>query len=116
MDIFQNDPRINWEYLKYKIIEYSRQYSIQKKKTDNARRLELESKLKSLNNILSGKSSDELIKEYEDCTKQLETFHENITNGLIIRSKADWYEKVEKSNSYFFNLEKEINQKLMLNV
>ena len=62
--------------------------------------------MKSLDNILSSNSSDELIKEYEDCTKQLETFCENITNGLIIRSKADWYEKGEKSNSYFFNLEK----------
>ena len=47
-----------------------------------------------------------MIKEYEDCTKQLKTFYENITNGLIVRSKADWYEKGEKSNSYFFNLEK----------
>ena len=47
-----------------------------------------------------------MIKEYEDCTKQLENFYDNITNGLIIRSKADWYEKGEKSNSYFFNLEK----------
>ena len=62
--------------------------------------------MKCLNNILSSNSSDELIKEYEDCTKQLETFYENITNGLIIRSKADWYKKGEKSNSYFFNLEK----------
>ena len=47
-----------------------------------------------------------MIKEYEDCAKQLETFYDNITNGLIIRSKADWYEKGEKSNSYLFNLEK----------
>ena len=45
---FPDDPRMNWEYLKFKIKEYSRQYSIQK--TDNARRLELESKLKSLVN------------------------------------------------------------------
>ena len=34
---FPNDARMNWEYLKYKIKEYSRQYSIHKKKTDNAR-------------------------------------------------------------------------------
>ena len=103
---FPNDPRMNWEYLKFKIKKYSRQYSIQKKKKDNARRLELEAKLKSFGNILNSNSSDELIKEYEDCTKQLENFYDNITNGLIIRSKADWYEKGEKSNSYFFNLEK----------
>ena len=71
---FPNDPRMNWEYLNFKIKEYSRQYSIQKKKKDNAHRLELESKLKSFGNILNSKSSDELIKEYEDCTKSLKTF------------------------------------------
>ena len=57
--------------------------------------------MKSLTNILSSKSSDELIKEYEDCTKQLETLYENITNGLIIRSKADWYEKVRNLTVIF---------------
>ena len=51
LEYFPNDPRMNWEYLKFKIEEYSIQYSIQKKKADNARRLEHESKLKSLNNI-----------------------------------------------------------------
>ena len=34
---FPNDPRMNLEYLKFQIKEYSRQYSIQEKKTDNAR-------------------------------------------------------------------------------
>ena len=57
--------------------------------------------MKSLTNILSSKSSDELIKEYEDCTKQLETLYENVTNGLIIRSKADWYEKVRNLTVIF---------------
>ena len=38
---FPIDPRMNWEYLKFKIKEYSRQYSIQKKKTDNAPDLNL---------------------------------------------------------------------------
>ena len=31
---------------------------------------------------------------------------DNITNGLIIRSKVEWYEKGEESNAYFFNLAK----------
>ena len=51
-------------------------------------------------------SSDETRKEYEDCKNRLESFYDNITKGLILRSKAEWYEKGEKSNKYFYNLEK----------
>ena len=51
-------------------------------------------------------SSDETRKEYEDCKNRPESFYDNITKGLILRSKAEWYEKGEKSNKYFYNLEK----------
>ena len=46
------------------------------------------------------------MKEYEDSKHMLDELYDNITNGLIIRSKVEWYEKGEKSNAYFFNLEK----------
>ena len=44
--------------------------------------------------------------EYEECKNHPENFYQNVTNGLFIRSKVDWYEKGEKSNKYFDNLEK----------
>ena len=63
-------------------------------------------KFKNLSHILNVNSSDETRKEYEDCKNRLESFYDNVMKGLILRSKAEWYEKGEKSNKYFYNLEK----------
>ena len=51
-------------------------------------------------------SSEDEKKDYEDCKSKLEKFYDEDTKGLMIRSKVDWYEKGEKSNAYFYNLEK----------
>ena len=92
--------------MKFKIKEFTRKYSSEKKKKDVAERSDLERKFKNLSQILNANSSDETRKEYEDCKNRLESFYDNITKGLILRSKAEWYEKGEKSNKYFYNLEK----------
>ena len=44
----------------------------------------------------------------------MESIYENIVNGAIIRSRIDWYEKGEKSNKYFCNLEKRNKSKTHL--
>ena len=36
---------------------------------------------------------------------EYDSIYEQIAKGAIIRSKATWYEKGEKSNTYFLNLE-----------
>ena len=36
---------------------------------------------------------------------EYDSIYEQILKGAIIRSKATWYEKGEKSNKYFLNLE-----------
>ena len=61
--------------------------------------------MKSLTESWNDNSSNELFREYEECKNHLENFYQNVTNRLIIRSKVDWYEKGEKSNKYFYNLE-----------
>ena len=106
MNFFRDDPRLNWEFMKFKIKEFTRKYSSEKKKKDVAERSDLEHKLKNLSHILNANSSDETRKEYEDCKNRLESFYDNITKGLILRSKAEWYEKSKRSNKYFYNLEK----------
>ena len=98
--------------MKFKIKEFTRKYSSEKKIKDVTERSDLERKLKNLPDILNTNSSDETIKEYEDCkNKRLESFYDSITKGLILRSKAEWYEKGEKSNKYFCNLEKRSKSK-----
>ena len=38
--------------------------------------------------------------------EELETFYETKVEGIIIRSRARWYEHGERSSKYFLNLEK----------
>ena len=58
---FPDNPRMQWEYLKYKIKEFSREYSIKKKREHITVRISLESKLKSLTESLNDNSSNELL-------------------------------------------------------
>ena len=90
-----------WDYLKYRMRQFSKKFSI-----DKARRLELESKVKGFGAQLTTASNDQLINDYNKCKEELESLYDYITDGIILRSRATWYEKGEKSTKYFLNLEK----------
>ena len=47
-----------------------------------------------------------MIEEYHKFKAELEEIYDYITEGIILRSKTDWYELEEKSTKYFLNLEK----------
>ena len=47
----------------------------------------------------------ENIQQLEILKLEHENIYEELTKGTIIRSKATWYEKGEKGNKYFLNLE-----------
>ena len=47
----------------------------------------------------------ENIEQLEILKLEHENIYEEFSKGAIIRSKATWYEKGEKSNKYFLNLE-----------
>ena len=42
--------------------------------------------------------------ELEMLKMKYDSFYEQLAKGAIIRSKATWYDKGEKSNKYFLNL------------
>ena len=58
-----DDPRSSWHFLKFKIKEFTRKYSAEKKAVENKTRLDLESKLKTLVNSLSTNACENLLKE-----------------------------------------------------
>ncbi len=61
--------------------------------------MELENKIKRIN----AEITEEKLKEWEDAKVELDAIHEKITEGIILRSKVNFYEKGEKNTSYFLN-------------
>jgi exonuclease III len=93
--------RVQWDYLKYKIAQYSRTYTKEKARIKRAEVKELECRVK----YLEGNLTDDLnISQYQEAKKDLDEHHNEITKGLVIRSRAQYYEEGEKSNRYFLNL------------
>ena len=50
--------------------------------------------------------SADKIADYSTAKLELEKINEYITDGIIMRSKSQWYEEGEKSTKYFLSLEK----------
>ena len=100
------NPMMGWEYLKYKVRQFSKQYTVGKAREQKAKRNKLELRVKELEVLISSNAEETFIQEYHDCKHQREEIYNYITQGIILRSKVDWYEHGEKSSKYFLNLEK----------
>ena len=100
------DYRIGWEFLKYKVRQFSQVYSKRKTCECREKRVNLEKKIEELESNLSENSAPEEIFEYKNAKAQLDDLYNYITEGAILRSKVRWYEEDEKSTKYFLNLEK----------
>ena len=61
-----SDPRVKWEFLKYKTRLFVRIYAKDKAAFRRARRSHLEEKVKSLENAISSDSSAEVLREYSE--------------------------------------------------
>ena len=101
-----NDPRIRWDYLKYRMRQFAPRYSIDKARGRRGKRQALEQKVKELESLISTGAEECSLQEYNKCKQDFEEIYNYITEGIILRSKTDWYELGEKSTKYFLNLEK----------
>lgn len=103
------DERMQWEYIKYKIRLFSMKYGKEKARHISNREDQLEQKLNELEQRLDESTSETepegLQREISEVTSELENINKYKTEGLILRSRCQWYEKGEKSNKYFLNLE-----------
>ena len=97
---------MKWEFLKYKIRFFVRIYAKEKAAFRWARRSHLEEKVKSLESAISSDSGAEILHDYSETKTELEKVYNHIAEGIILRSRAQWYEEGEKSTSYFLRLEK----------
>ena len=62
--------------------------------------------MKEFEEQLTTASIDQLINHYNKCKEELESLYDYITDGIILRSRASFYEKGKKSTKYFLNLKK----------
>ena len=87
-----NDPRIIWDYLKYRVRQFAWRYSIDKAKERRGKRkaLELESLI----------STEEEYNKYKQDSKEICNY---ITEGIILRSKPDWYERALREVDKIFS-------------
>ena len=100
---FTNSFHCQWEYLKYEMRDFSIGFSKNKAKQKRQKLSILENELKNLEQNLS---NEEMLHKYSTYQNEINEIYEDISNGIKIRSKCEWYEFGEKSNKFFLNLEK----------
>ena len=97
-----DDKQMSWEWIKFKIREFSIKFSKTVAWNRKKEELELLKTYENLKAIHESCSSDDSFYDLEKVKAQLELIEEKKTEGIIIRSRARWHEYGEKSNKYFF--------------
>jgi len=95
-------PSLLWELVKIEIKTYSVTYAALKAKDRRKKEREIETELTKL----EGKYDEQCRKKREALQSELNDINSEKVKGQQIRAKAEWREKGERSNKYFFRLEK----------
>ena len=86
--------QVKWELLKYEICKFAINFS--RKLARNSRKLQTDLETK-INNIDQNITDEDKFNKYKTAEDELEDLYDNITAGVKIQSKCDWYQYVEKS-------------------
>ena len=96
-----NDKRVLWDLTKYKIRQVSIKYSKRKAQQRRERLVEIETLLKSCQEKCSTDPSAENVEQLETLKSKYDAYFDYLSKGAIIRSRASWYEKGEKTLNTF---------------
>ena len=88
---------VHWEFLKYKMRQFSMIYSKEKAFKRKSACLTLEKKVKELESRIRCNSDEALVEQYNKSKNELENLYNYITEGIMLCSKVNWYEYGEKS-------------------
>ena len=102
---YNEDVRVQWDWLKYNVRRETIHYSKTKAKQRRQKMDSIENKLKKAEEEQAETPTLENLNKLENLKIEYEKEYEYITRGAIVRSRATWYEKGEKNNKYFLNLE-----------
>ena len=99
----QNNKILLWEFLKYKIREFSLKFSKHIAFEKRKHIPNLEKQVEALENNSDSNDKDKLNK-LTSLRSELEEEYNRISNSIIFRSKTEYYEHGEKCTKYFLNL------------
>ena len=99
------DKRLLWDLNKYRIRQVSIKYSKEKARKKRKQISDIEISLRYCEERCNESPTLKNQEELEMLKMEYDSIYEQIAKGAIIRSKATWYEKGEKSNKYFLNLD-----------
>ena len=97
--------RLLWDLIKYRVRQVAMKYSKEKARQRRKKNSDIEASLRTCEERCNELPSAGNQEELEMLQMEYDSIYEQIAKGAIIRSKATWYEKGEKSNKYFLNLE-----------
>lgn len=104
--LFFEDQQMAWEWIKYRIHEFSVNVSKQIARESRREESELLEKIDRLKTIHESNPSNKTFNNLEKAKVDLDSYEEKKVEGIIVRSRARWHEYGEKSTKYFLNLEK----------
>ena len=103
---FTINDSLFWEVLVLNIRTETIAYSIRRKGQTRKEEELLVKQIARLDADLSENNDSETFDELSMCKNKLENSHQKLSEGLIVRSRARWYELGEKPTAYFLSLEK----------
>jgi hypothetical protein len=107
----KDNPCSLWEFIKFKIREFSITFSKDLSAKRRSQRGILEKEFKIADNLYCENPTKDNEKVLLDIKSKLEDYNRYETDGAILRSKCNWYENGEKCSKYFLNLEKQNKNK-----
>ena len=99
------DPRIKWDWMKYKIRKESISFSKLKAQERRRKIQAIENRLKICEERIAQSPTQENLANLESAKAEYEKEYDYIVRGSVIRSRATWYEQGERNSKYFLNLE-----------
>ena len=100
-----SDKRVLWDLIKYRMRQASIKYGKDKARKRREKVADIEAALKTCEENCGRCPSLENLEQLEILKLEYNSIYENLAQGAIVRSRATWYEKGEKSNKYFLNVQ-----------
>ena len=100
-----------WDVIKFKIKDYAIRFGKIKKKNNMEEKNNLLKDIEKVKNSPEFMRDESLRNELFEAEAKLNKILDNETSGIITRARAKWTEQGERSNKYFFSLEKSNSKK-----